>query len=83
MPNEGDYVIFKEIEGMVELNDGKQRKIKSIKSKDSFILDEDSSSFGKYIKKGICIEKKKFHIQILKKIYRMQKMTKIFNVKIN
>ena len=58
LPNEGDYVIFKEIEGMVELNDGKPRKIKSIKSKDSFILDEDSSSFGKYIKKGICIEKK-------------------------
>ena len=72
LPNEGDYVIFKEIEGMVELNDGKPRKIKNIKSKDSFILDEDSSSFGKYIKKGICIEKKfqkKSHIQHLKKIY--------------
>ena len=58
LPNEGDYVIFKEIEGMEELNDGKPRKIISIKSKNSFILEEDTTSFGKYIKKGICIEKK-------------------------
>ena len=58
LPNEGDYVIFKEIEGMEELNDGKPRKIKNIKSKFSFVIDEDSSSFGKYVKNGICIEKK-------------------------
>ena len=58
LPNEGEYVIFKEIEGMIELNDGKPRKIKIVKSKNSFILDEDTTSFGKYIKKGVCIEKK-------------------------
>ena len=51
-------MIFKEIEGMEELNDGKPRKIKNIKSKFSFVIDEDSSSFGKYVKNGICIEKK-------------------------
>ena len=55
LPNQGEFVIFKEIEGMVELNDGKERKIKTIKSKNSFILDEDTSSYGKYIKNGICI----------------------------
>lgn len=58
LPNEGDFVIFREIEGMEELNDEKPRKIKSIKSKFSFVIDEDSSSYGKYIKNGICIEKK-------------------------
>ena len=58
LPNEGDYVMFKEIEGMEELNDGKPRKIKNIKSKFSFVIDEDTSSYGKYFKNGICIEKK-------------------------
>lgn len=58
LPNEGDFVVFKEIEGMIELNDGKPRKIKIIKSKNSFILDEDTSCFGEYIKNGIFTEKK-------------------------
>jgi len=51
-------VIFRGIEGIEELNDGKPRKIKSIKSKFSFVIDEDTSTYGKYIRNGICIEKK-------------------------
>ena len=58
LPNEEEYVIFKEIEGMDELNDGKPRKIKNIISKNSFTIEEDTTNFGKYIKNGICIEKK-------------------------
>ena len=57
LPNEGDYVTFKEIEGIEELNN-KIIKIKSIKSKNSFVIEEDTTSYGKYIKNGICIEKK-------------------------
>ena len=58
LPNEGDFLFFKEIEGMEELNDGKPRKIKYLKTKNSFTIEEDTSSYGKYIKNGICYEKK-------------------------
>ena len=54
LPNEGDFIAFKEVEGMIELNDGKPRKIKSIKSKNTFISDD----FRKYIKNGFFTEKK-------------------------
>ena len=78
LPNEGEFVSFKEIEGMEELNDGKPRKILSRKSKNSFIIDEDSSSYGKYIKNGICIEKK-----VPKKISYSAFETNLINPKID
>ena len=55
--NDGDTIIIKEIEGMIELND----KIKKIKIKqdlrdNEFFIDEDSTKYKKYIKGGIIEE---------------------------
>ncbi|THU68302.1 hypothetical protein C4D60_Mb08t02470 [Musa balbisiana] len=49
---DGDLVVFSEVQGMTELNDGKPRKIKSARPY-SFILDEDTTQFGAYKKGGI------------------------------
>ncbi|KAF8721402.1 hypothetical protein HU200_023115 [Digitaria exilis] len=49
---EGDLVVFSEVQGMKELNDGKPRKI--IRSRPySFCIEEDTSNFGIYTKGGI------------------------------
>lgn len=50
--SEGDYVIFREVAGMTELNDGKARKIISAKQF-SFVLEEDTSSFGEHTVGGL------------------------------
>ncbi|KAL7001170.1 E1 ubiquitin-activating protein, partial [Sarracenia purpurea var. burkii] len=49
---DGDLVVFSEVRGMIELNDGKPRKIKNARPY-SFTLDEDTSNFGTYEKGGI------------------------------
>ncbi|RWV88412.1 hypothetical protein BHE74_00039323, partial [Ensete ventricosum] len=49
---DGDLVVFSEVQGMTELNDGKPRKIKTARP-NSFILDEDTTQFGAYKKGGI------------------------------
>ncbi|EFH57344.1 hypothetical protein ARALYDRAFT_481921 [Arabidopsis lyrata subsp. lyrata] len=54
---DGDLVVFSEVEGMTELNDGKPRKIKSARPY-SFILDEDTSNYGTYVKGGIVTQVK-------------------------
>ncbi|XP_039017264.1 ubiquitin-activating enzyme E1 2-like [Hibiscus syriacus] len=54
---DGDLVVFSEVHGMTELNDGKPRKIKSAKPY-SFTLEEDTTSFGRYIKGGIVTQVK-------------------------
>jgi ubiquitin-activating enzyme E1 len=48
---EGMFVSFREIEGMVELNDGKARKVIAT-TPYSFTLEEDSSAFGEYTGSG-------------------------------
>ena len=55
---DGDFVKFKNIEGMIELNN-KEFKIKEVKDTVSFIIEEDISKFGDYIKGGIVCEIKK------------------------
>ena len=55
---DGDFVKFKNIEGMIELNN-KEFKIKEVKDTESFIIEEDISKFGDYIKGGIVCEIKK------------------------
>mmetsp|Transcript_6972 Transcript_6972/g.20372 ORF Transcript_6972/g.20372 Transcript_6972/m.20372 type:complete len:1034 (-) Transcript_6972:1236-4337(-) len=49
---DGELVQFKEVEGMSELNDGKPRRVKNVKAY-SFELEEDTTSFKKYLSGGL------------------------------
>ena len=44
---DGDLVVFSEVKGMTQLNDGKPRKVSNVKAH-SFYLEEDTSSFWEY-----------------------------------
>ncbi|GLT26833.1 hypothetical protein SLA2020_018750 [Shorea laevis] len=54
---DGDLVMFSEVHGMTELNDGKPRKIKNARPY-SFTLEEDTTNFGAYVKGGIATQVK-------------------------
>ncbi|KAE8809864.1 Ubiquitin-activating enzyme E1 2 [Hordeum vulgare] len=54
---DGDLVVFSEVHGMTELNDGKPRKVKNARPY-SFFLEEDTSSFGAYVRGGIVTQVK-------------------------
>ncbi|KAK7300899.1 hypothetical protein RJT34_11750 [Clitoria ternatea] len=54
---DGDLVVFSEVHGMKELNDGKPRKIKNARAY-SFTLEEDTSNYGRYEKGGIVTQVK-------------------------
>jgi ubiquitin-activating enzyme E1 len=54
---DGDLVVFSEIKGMTELNDGKPRKVKGGRPY-SFMLEEDTSNFGVYERGGIVTQVK-------------------------
>ncbi|GFZ13322.1 ubiquitin-activating enzyme 1 [Actinidia rufa] len=54
---DGDLVVFSEIKGMTELNDGKPRKIKNARPY-SFMLEEDTTNFGLYERGGIVTQVK-------------------------
>ncbi|XVE58985.1 hypothetical protein DITRI_Ditri05aG0007700 [Diplodiscus trichospermus] len=54
---DGDLVVFSEVQGMTELIDGKPRKIKNARPY-SFTLEEDTTNFGTYIKGGIVTQVK-------------------------
>ncbi|KQK14498.1 hypothetical protein BRADI_1g16680v3 [Brachypodium distachyon] len=54
---DGDLVVFSEVHGMAELNDGKPRKVKNARPF-SFSIEEDTSKFGNYIKGGIVTQVK-------------------------
>lgn len=54
---DGDFVVFSEVRGMTELNDGKPRKIKSARAY-SFTLEEDTTNFGGYERGGIVTQVK-------------------------
>ncbi|PKA51884.1 Ubiquitin-activating enzyme E1 1 [Apostasia shenzhenica] len=49
---DGDLVVFSEVQGMTELNDGKPRKVVSARPY-SFALEEDTTGFGIYKRGGI------------------------------
>uniref|UniRef100_A0A453IAH3 E1 ubiquitin-activating enzyme n=1 Tax=Aegilops tauschii subsp. strangulata TaxID=200361 RepID=A0A453IAH3_AEGTS len=49
---DGDLVVFSEVSGMTELNDGKPRKIVDARPF-SFCIEEDTRNFGIYAKGGI------------------------------
>ncbi|OVA02774.1 Ubiquitin/SUMO-activating enzyme E1 [Macleaya cordata] len=54
---DGDLVIFSEVRGMTELNDGKPRKVKNARPY-SFELDEDTTNYGAYERGGIVTQVK-------------------------
>ncbi|KAJ0987627.1 hypothetical protein J5N97_005983 [Dioscorea zingiberensis] len=54
---DGDHVVFSEVLGMTELNDQKHRRIKDV-APQSFTLEEDTTSFGRYEKGGIVTQVK-------------------------
>jgi ubiquitin-activating enzyme E1 len=52
-----DLVVFSEVQGMSELNDGKPRKVKNARPF-SFSIEEDTSSYGVYTRGGIVTQVK-------------------------
>ncbi|XP_047308611.1 ubiquitin-activating enzyme E1 1-like [Impatiens glandulifera] len=54
---DGDLVVFSEVKGMTELNDGKARKVVNSRPY-SFFLEEDTTNFGAYEKGGIVAQVK-------------------------
>lgn len=54
---EGDLVVFSEVRGMTELNDGKPRKIINARPY-SITLEEDTTNFGAYERGGIVTQVK-------------------------
>uniref|UniRef100_A0A0E0LQ45 E1 ubiquitin-activating enzyme n=1 Tax=Oryza punctata TaxID=4537 RepID=A0A0E0LQ45_ORYPU len=54
---DGDFVVFSEVHGMVELNDGKPRKVKNARPF-SFCIEEDTTKYGMYTKGGIVTQVK-------------------------
>lgn len=54
---DGDLVVFTEVHGMTELNDGKPRKIKNARPY-SFTIEEDTTNFAAYEKGGIVTQVK-------------------------
>lgn len=54
---DGDLVVFSEVRGMTELNDGKPRKVKNARAY-SFNLEEDTTNFGAYERGGIVTQVK-------------------------
>uniref|UniRef100_A0A7N0VCR0 E1 ubiquitin-activating enzyme n=1 Tax=Kalanchoe fedtschenkoi TaxID=63787 RepID=A0A7N0VCR0_KALFE len=54
---DGDLVVFSEVHGMTELNDGKPRKVKNARPY-SFFIEEDTTNFSPHIKGGIVTQVK-------------------------
>ncbi|XAR55794.1 hypothetical protein NMG60_11035997 [Bertholletia excelsa] len=54
---DGDLVVFSEVHGMTELNDGKPRKIKNARPY-SFTIEEDATNYAPYVKGGIVTQVK-------------------------
>ena len=57
---EGDYVVFNEVEGMTEINNLKPAKIIDCKAY-SFKIELDTRNFGNYIRQGRVENKKVPH----------------------
>ena len=49
---DGDYVVFKEVQGMTQINDNKPRELKYV-SPFAFSINEDTRGFGEYCGGGI------------------------------
>ncbi|CAM8952424.1 unnamed protein product [Rhodiola kirilowii] len=54
---DGDLVVFSEVHGMTELNDGKPRRVKNARPY-SFFIEDDTTQFSPHIKGGIVTQVK-------------------------
>lgn len=54
---DGDLVVFSEVHGMVELNDGRPRKVTNARPY-SFMIEEDTTNYAAYEKSGIVTQVK-------------------------
>ena len=54
---DGDLVVFSEVNGMTELNDGKPRKVKNARPY-SFAIEEDTTQYAAYVRGGIVTQVK-------------------------
>ncbi|KAF2306443.1 hypothetical protein GH714_018115 [Hevea brasiliensis] len=54
---DGDLVVFSEVQGMTELNDGKPRKVTNARPY-AFQIEEDTTKYGSYVKAGIVTQVK-------------------------
>lgn len=54
---DGDLVLFTEVKGMTQLNDGVPRRISGVKAH-SFLLETDTSDFGAYLSGGMVVQQK-------------------------
>ncbi|XP_058214651.1 ubiquitin-activating enzyme E1 2-like isoform X1 [Rhododendron vialii] len=54
---DGDLVVFSEVHGMAELNDGRQREVKNARPY-SFMIEEDTTNYNTYEKGGIVTQVK-------------------------
>lgn len=54
---DGDVVVFSEVHGMVELNDGRLRKVTNARPY-SFMIEEDTTNYAAYEKSGIVTQVK-------------------------
>lgn len=54
---DGDLVVFSEVQGMTELNDGKPRKVTNARPY-SFQIEEDTTNYGAYVRGGIVTQVK-------------------------
>jgi ubiquitin-activating enzyme E1 len=69
---DGDLVVFSEVHGMPELNDGKPRRVKGTRPY-SFLLEEDTTGYGEYEKGGIVTQVK------LPKVLKFQPLREALN----
>lgn len=54
---DGDYVLFTEVKGMGELNDGVPRRVSGVKAH-SFMLEEDTRGYAPYLQGGMVVQVK-------------------------
>lgn len=54
---DGDLVVFSEVDGMTELNDGKPRKVRNARPY-SFAIEEDTTNYASYVRGGIVTQVK-------------------------
>lgn len=54
---DGDLVVFSEVQGMTQLNDGRPRKVKNARPY-SFNIEEDTTNYSAYMKGGIVTQVK-------------------------
>lgn len=69
---DGDLVVFSEVRGMTELNDGKPRKVKNARPY-SFSIEEDTTKYARYERGGIVTQVKQPKVLNFKPLHQALK----------